>query len=104
MRPPRAWQVYVTYLQLPPERAAQFWQALCRSRWSECMGVRQVFTFYGQLLPGFDPTGLARRAATPQKMVETLELLCTQQLLSRDTTSTIEEYILKRCRPDGRWQ
>jgi len=65
--------------------------------------LRHVWLLYDSV-NGMSPTGLVHRTCSPKRVVEAIEGLVDEALLSRSTATEAEEIILSHVQADGTWR
>jgi hypothetical protein len=96
-------RAFAQYWDLPGALAQQWWRALSLAEHGRPLSWRQALLLYGPAPTG-DSRHLIHSASAPQKVMDVLEDLVEEGLLSRQTASQIQERVLRQVSRDGRWR
>jgi hypothetical protein len=105
-RVPQVWGLLAAYFELEAPLSRAWWGALERARWSEARELRQTLAFFDtQEAAGVDVIlRFFQHRVTPQAIVDVLEALVGERLLSRQKATLLEEAVLRRVTRGGQWQ
>jgi hypothetical protein len=105
--PPPLWLTLCQLWRLEPGEASRCWRALYQARWSVSASLRQVMVHFEAQdamtrLTGVD--AFVRHHLPPEVVLEALEALAGEALLSPRDRVRIEEKVLAQVGSDGQWQ
>jgi hypothetical protein len=105
-RPPEIWTFFGTeWLQLSRTKSDQFWEALTVARWSRAVALRTAVLCRTALPHRRDALDyLAHANMSPQILIQTLEDMVVERVLSPKTARTLEEAVLARTNVHGQWK
>jgi hypothetical protein len=105
-KPPPIWVFLCTeWLGLSSTKTAQFWQALTTSRWTKAVELRSAVLCRSALPHHLEAlTFLAQHNLSPQALIQVLEDLVTERLLSPKVARMIEAHVLAKTTKEGRWK
>jgi hypothetical protein len=103
---PQVWGLLAAYFELEAPLSRAWWGALERARWSEARELRQTLQFFDtQEAAGVDVIlRFFQHRVTPQTIVDVLEALTRERLLTRRKSNDCMEAVLRRVTVDGQWQ
>jgi len=106
---PKLWHALSTNIfHLNAHLAWCWWRALARSRWSRPVGFREAFVGFIHrplhMQTANDLVGFLQRTGTPQQLMDVLEDLKKEGLLTLRDANRIEETVLQWVRADGLWK
>jgi hypothetical protein len=104
--PPPLWTTLAELWRLDPGEARRCWRALYHAKWSASASLRQRLAHFEgqpahQRLLGVD--ALVRRSLMPQHVLEAVEALAGEALLSPRDRVQISEKILAQVDSTGQW-
>jgi hypothetical protein len=105
-RVPQIWQLLMGYFELEVPLSRAWWTGLERSTWSETRAFYHMLRLF-DARPGTDIDQVmtfVQELTTPQTIVDVLEALVQERLLSRRKAIALEEAVLARVDREGRWQ
>ena len=103
---PKIFAIFTDFWRLEPRMARGFRQALTEATWSRAVSLRQCLELYEARAGTHHPsagTHLMHQVCGPQQVITIIEELHTEQLLTRQEASRLEEQILTTIGPAGLW-
>ena len=99
---PGTWRRLARYLGLSDVLSARCWQGMQASQCPTVAAIRAAFLLHNAVL--LDPAGLAQGSATPARLIQVIEDLCTQGLLTAAERVQVEDTLLAATTAEGRWK
>ena len=100
--PPDTWRNFARYVGLSDALSHRCWQGLRASPWPTVVAVRTTFLLHDALV--LDPRGLTRSSADPGHMIQVIENLFAQGLLTAVERVQVEDILLAATTAEGRWK
>jgi hypothetical protein len=90
------------FLHMPEPLIRAVWHALWKAKWTRACAVRRAFLVHDSLHHHVDFEGLFR-TVSPKNLVQTLEELVQEELLSRHDSHSAQECVLRQTTKSGQW-
>jgi hypothetical protein len=91
------------YWQLSPSLTRTLWQAFRQATSPTARTLRHVWLLYDSV-DRIDPHALIHVTCSPKKIIEALEALVEETLLTRSQATEAEEAMLSHVQADGTWR